>query len=232
VATGQEVCRFEGHATAVTQLVFSPDDATLACGLADSTMILWDVAARRGKTSLEKRRLSAAELQSAWDALARPDAAKAYPALWALAGGSEDSVRFLKERLAPVAAPKGVDRLIADLDSDRFAVREQATRELEKLGFAAEASLCRALENQPSLEMRRRLERLLHQLESSPDWLRSLRAIQVLEYSATAEARAVLQSLAQGAAGSRLTREAKASLIRLDNWSGDGSGPARRTGLP
>jgi hypothetical protein len=160
--------------------------------------------------------LSPSTLQAHWDALAGPDAAKAYRAIWTLAAAPEESVAFLKNRLARVGPAKEVDRLIADLDSPRFQTREQAMRDLEKLGPDAEAGLRRALDQKPpSLEVRRRLERLLQKLELSSGWVRSLRAIQVLEYSATPEARKVLQSLAQGAPGSRLTREANASLARL-----------------
>jgi hypothetical protein len=42
-------------------------------------------------------------------------------------------------RLKPLAAPdeRRVTRLIADLESDDFSTREEATKELEKLGEAA-----------------------------------------------------------------------------------------------
>ena len=46
--------------------------------------------------------------------------------------------------------------------------------------------------------------------------VQQLRAIQVLEYMATPEARQLLVSLAKGAPEARLTREAKAALQRLE----------------
>lgn len=49
----------------------------------------------------------------------------------------------------------------------------------------------------------------------SPENLRRIRAIEVLEHIGTADARAVLQSLAKGAAESRSTQEAKTALERL-----------------
>ena len=70
----------------------------------------------------------------------------------------------------------------------------------------------------PQPEVRRRLERLLQVLEgvvASGERLQAVRAVEVLEQIGTAEAKQLLQSLASGAPGARLTQEAKASLERL-----------------
>jgi hypothetical protein len=56
-------------------------------------------------------------------------------------------------------------RWIADLDSDSFAVREKASRELERLGHAAAPALRRAKEDRPSPEQLRRIRELLEKLE-------------------------------------------------------------------
>jgi hypothetical protein len=68
-----------------------------------------------------------------------------------------------------------------------------------------------------TLEMRQRLEQLLRKVEPSrsPDRLREVRAIEVLEHIGTSEAEQLLQTLAKGAPEARLTQEAKASLERL-----------------
>jgi hypothetical protein len=62
------------------------------------------------------------------------------------------------------------------------------------------------------------VENLLARLEAAPsgEWLRALRAIELLEYFATPEARASLEGLAEGAPEARLTQEAKAALERLE----------------
>jgi hypothetical protein len=65
----------------------------------------------------------------------------------------------------------------------------------------------------PSL--RDRVKPLLARLDWSAGWLRTLRALQVVESVGTPEARELLESLARGAPYARLTREAKASLSRL-----------------
>ena len=77
-----------------------------------------------------------------------------------------------------------VQQLIADLDSDDFATREKASQALAKLGSAATAALRRTLADNPSAEVRRRVQELLKQLPPagpSADLLRELRAVEVLE---------------------------------------------------
>ena len=110
-----------------------------------------------------------------------------------------------------------MERLITDLDSDRFEVRDAAARELTQLGEQVEPALRRVLEGKPSPEARRRVEALLTgpRRVRSPEGLRGLRAVQALECVGTAEARRVLEGLSRGAPEARLTREAKAALRRL-----------------
>src|SRR4029453_17133380 len=104
-------------------------------------------------------------------------------------------------KLRPVAAPdpQRLRQLLDDLDSAQFAVRQNASRELEKQRELAEPALRAALAKQPSAEVRRRLEQLLEKLGGplvDPEQLRGVRAIEALEYIGSAEARALLQTLA------------------------------------
>jgi hypothetical protein len=128
-------------------------------------------------------------------------------------------VALVERRLKPVASadPRRVARLIADLGSDDFEVRKRAERELVELGDLAGPALRKVAP--PALEARRRIGRLLERLEgpvTDPGRLRALRALELLEYVGTAEARRVLRALAGGATESRLTREARATLRRRD----------------
>jgi hypothetical protein len=61
----------------------------------------------------------------------------------------------------PVANPAQVRQWIADLDEKEFKVREQATKELEKLGNSAAPILRESLKGNISSESRTRIERLL-----------------------------------------------------------------------
>jgi hypothetical protein len=65
-----------------------------------------------------------------------------------------------------------IDRLIADLGSERFRTRASATQELEKLGKAAESALREALHDDLSLETRRRISQLLDKLPPAEAELR------------------------------------------------------------
>jgi hypothetical protein len=75
----------------------------------------------------------------------------------------------------------------------------------------------KALEAQPSAEQRRRIEALLasSRVVPSPEKLRQLGAVEVLELTALPDAREPLGTLAKGAPEVRLKREAEASLERL-----------------
>jgi hypothetical protein len=68
-----------------------------------------------------------------------------------------EALPFLEKRLrpGPVPAAERVTQLVGDLDSDRYAVREKAARELEELETTVEAALRQALNTHPSPERRR-----------------------------------------------------------------------------
>jgi uncharacterized membrane protein YphA (DoxX/SURF4 family) len=154
-----------------------------------------------------------------WARLEAQDASRADEAIRALAASPRQAVALLRREVRPAtpADPRRVARLIAGLDSEEFTSRESAARELEGLGELAEPALRKALAGRPTLEVRRRVERLLDRLVVPPsgDALRALRAVEVLEMVGTEEARRVLREAARGAPEARLTREAKASLGRL-----------------
>src|SRR5262249_19658819 len=141
-------------------------------------------------------------------------------AICRLAASPCQSVPFLSKRLKPAdsLSERQLRRLLADLDSNRFAVRQRATAELGRLGGFARSALCEVLKENPSLEVRRRVENLLERIDKAkrpPEQLVEVRCIEVLEYAGTSEAREVLKRLTGGDPRALLTREAKASLRRL-----------------
>jgi dipeptidyl aminopeptidase/acylaminoacyl peptidase len=218
VATGKEVRRFAGHGASVRSVVWSPDGNRLASGSTDTTLLIWALSNHPNEPPLS---LSDEEVTILWNNLAGEDASKAHQTIWRLVAAPKSAVHFLRKRLAPAVAVDRheVVRLIADLNSAHFAVREEARAELEKFGERARTYLRNRLEEQPSLEVRLRIEKLLRKAEQpSPESLRALRAVEVLEHIGSFEAMRVLQTLAQGAADSHVTREAQASFDRLGRF--------------
>jgi hypothetical protein len=218
---GCEWRRFKGFDAEVADLAFSPDGRRLVSGLADSTWLVWDVGTR---DTAPPGKLDAAGLAKAWTDLAGADAPRAFRARGMLATAPEETMPFLQKHLHPAqpADAERLRRLLADLASDEFAVREKAQKTLEELGDLAEPALRQTLENKPTLEVRRRVQALLERLHgpvTRPEMLRSLRAVAVLEDIGSPPARRSLAELAKGTPEARLTREAKASLDRLTRRS-------------
>jgi hypothetical protein len=164
------------------------------------------------------------ELEHLWADLGNKDGVRAYRALWRLVAAGPPAVAFLAQRLrpAPRVEAERLAGLIADLDSDRFETRERASAELQQLGEQAEPALRKAMAAKPSLEASRRLRALLDRVERrmlSAEQLHALRAVEVLEHIGSPEAQQVLRTLAEAAPRAVLTREAKASLERLERRS-------------
>jgi WD40 repeat protein/beta-lactamase regulating signal transducer with metallopeptidase domain len=218
---GKEVGRFQGHDGRIETVAISADGKCVATGSSDTTVLLWDAAALR-KDMPER---VAAELpdgmaDTLWADLAGEDAGKALKAVLGLSGDPKHAVPVLAERLKP-AAPidaKQLEQWMADLESDKFAVRQEASANLVKAGEQVVPALKKVLASQPTIETRKRVEGLLDKLTGgvlTTEQLRLVRAIEALERMGTAEAREVLRALAGGAAGALPTREARAALDRL-----------------
>jgi hypothetical protein len=178
-------------------------------------MILMDWRATAGMP----QPLHAAALDAMWENLASPDSEKGFRAVVALGASPTQAAHLIGEKLRPTAAPKAeaVKGWIADLGSADFATREAAEKELAKLGDVVEVELREAAKSDDP-ERRARAGRILKAAtnRTSPERLRVLRAVEVLEYADTPTGREVLKALAAGAPTSLLTRDAKAALVRLE----------------
>ena len=219
-ATGKEIMNHQLEESAVTAMAFAPDDSQLAVGRRDGTVRFYPLRPRGWQPPPPKQALTSEAIDSLWASLARNDAPAAYSAIWTLSAAGEQTVKFCQERLRPLppATPR-LQKLIADLDSDTFPVREAASQELAGLGQDAAAAMARALQGRPSLEARRRMDRLLEGLCSQPlasESLRQERAIGILERIGTKSARDVLHTLAGGPSESTITQESLAAVRRLE----------------
>jgi WD40 repeat protein len=216
VATGGERQRYTSHKSMIFAVAFAPDGRTVAASSSEAPVYVWDVL---GRSEQPAQPPTTAELDAAWATLAGADAKAAFQAIRRLAAVPGPAIAVLRERLTPVAAADAarVRALVRQLDSQRFAERQQATAELEKLADAAVAELRAALKDAATLEVRLRLQQLLDRLDAgTPETLRAIRAVEALEYIATPAARALLRSFASGAAGAALTDAAAAAMKRLE----------------
>jgi WD40 repeat protein len=214
-ATGESLGLLSGHRGGVWSLTFSPDGTRLASGSADTTALVWDMTSFAAK--LPASNPSAAEFDELWSELDAGGVQRAYKALWALAGAGDRAVRFLAahvEAARPVDAER-VQKLLADLGSEEFAVRDKATRQLRAMGKVVAPLLEKHLASKPPAEVRQRVEGLLANLPFGRT-RQALRAVQVLEAVGTPAATELLRKLAAGADGDDVTRDAKAALQRRE----------------
>lgn len=221
IFTRRFVCEFKGHSDWVTATAFTPDGKALVSASLDCTALIWDLTAvlpaARGTTRIQ------------WKDLEDADRLKAYAAYCRLLSAPAEARSLIEEIRKPAAAVSAetLTELLRKLDSDSFAVREQAFRELKKHGLAAEIILRQAARNKPSPEASRRIARLIKALDTCPDWQRLRIALQTLVESPSPTARTILHELARGNSDSRLTIEAKAILQRIPPGPEPKSSPAR-----
>ncbi len=208
LASGQEVATLEGHEESTRGLAFSPDGKLLAsCSggsptINDQTVRVWDLA-----TSRERRRFEGH--CGAVNAVAfTPDGRS-------IVSGSEDATALVWD----------VSDLKDDSKTDEPLTPESLQARWDELtGNDARAAYraARALSVPSAVGfLRDHLEVATMAEEiTSPEILRTSRAIMVLEHVQTPEARAVIERLTQGAPDAITTREAKATLERLNRAMG------------
>jgi WD40 repeat protein len=217
VTAGKRLVRILWDRTPVYTFAFSPDGGRLAIATENSTVLIWDLQSQKPNAGRPHPHLGPTELNRLWNNLAGQDAVPAFQAIQSLSAAPKEAVEFLDEQLEPVSFQPYL-QLLRDLDDDRFTIRRAASQELSRLDYKAEPALRCALQRSPSLEVRRRVENLIDRLAGNPptpEMLRHLRAIQVLEQIGTPEARRILESLGKGARDSRISQQTQAAQTRL-----------------
>jgi WD40 repeat protein len=219
VASGQLRAKLGGHGELITSLAFSADGALLASAARDATILLWDpFAVRATKT---KARLTDADLVTAWSMFGEPlSSVKAHELALELRRHPDQTVAWLRDRLdayAKEAPLQDIAASIKALDSDLFATRQQGEKKLKQLGALALPALTRALEEPHALESRRRIEKLLQELDTAPTgaWLQAYRGLELLERISTREAREALEVLGRGDGVNPVAIEARLCAERL-----------------
>jgi WD40 repeat protein len=216
MATGRVRAQFK-PVGGIESIHFSPDGRWLVTDGSMDAILAWDI---RGEFDRPKQQPDDAALEAAWAALAGDDAMVAFAAIRLLAAFPDRSVPFLKRQPAPAVAtdPKLLHALVADLDHAAFAERERAAAELTRYGAGAERALREAVRSHTSAEVRKRAADLLDRIAAgklTPDEVRAVRIVEAVEWMGTPDAVKLLEAWAGGAAGARLTEEAKTALSRI-----------------
>ena len=205
-------------ASQVGPIAFSLDGRTLATGHADGTILTWPIPG-----TAPDGRWSEVDANAAWDLLIDENSINAYPAVWQFMDFPAEAVQFLRNKFAlgALTLPEQWGKLIADLDSPRFAIREAASKRIRGLGHAADSPLRDALKHAPSPEQFARIEALLAGLEPAArprgEDLRATRAVAILEACGTDEARRLIADWAEKGSLPRLAEEACQALGRIKN---------------
>ncbi len=211
-ATWTVRAEFRGGQGRVTALAFTPSGTLLAGGL-DTTVLAWDVRPPRVADTVS--------LESAWNNLGKREAGESFKSEGKFLAAPADTVKLFAEKTKPVAAldPKRIRRLLADLGSDKFAVREAASKALRGLDEQAIPYLEAKLKKAEALEVRLRVEKILERLQGAAitsEHLRQIRAVMVLERLGDGESKKLLKRWAGGPVGALLTLEASAALKRME----------------
>jgi RNA polymerase sigma factor (sigma-70 family) len=217
-ATGLERHRFAGHESTVNAVAFSPDGKLVASTSADAPIFVWDVIGCYGKPA-SNTPFRPDEKDVLWKSLRYADAATAFQAMRRMMARPGPALALLGQclRPAPAVSTTTVQHLLRDLESEEFGTRQKAAAGLEDVADRAEMLLCKALQKKLSPETGRAIAYALESASpAAPPRRREARAVEVLEHIGTPEARRLLKALAGGAVEAFLTREAKASLQRLE----------------
>jgi len=209
LSTGWKAGPFKGHRGFVYDLAFSPDGDFLVSAAEDTTIVVWGL--RSG---------SASSLAAAWRALGDADPLVARAGVAYLVAAPEEMIAHVKATIPMLPTPERMKQLLADIGDSNFKTRAGATRELELLQEFAAPALRSALDAKQSLEVSRRLELLLArakgQLVAGTERVRWVRVLDALERIRTAEALAVVQTLAQPGDDTAVGSAAGATLQRWE----------------
>jgi RNA polymerase sigma factor (sigma-70 family) len=233
-ATRSEITHNRGK---VQSLALSPDGTMLATTAVDGKGIfLWTTAARRLSHTGPPVELSPPALAAIWGDLASSQRDKADAAWEKLGAAGDTAVPFIAEKIRAIAVPaidiKKIEKAMADLDADKFAVRERASKDLIAMGELAVIPIRRFLEKGPSQEATSRAHQILEKIAQptpSPDHQRVMEIIDLLEQSRTPKAIALLQEIDRDALVPRIQSQAHGALQRIMQFkkSGDEGNPKK-----
>jgi hypothetical protein len=201
----------------VSGLRFTADGKNLVSVDNEGTRMTWSVSRIHSQLNFKPPKLSAEELTEVWNDLAEADVFRTYRAIRYLSADPAQTLPFVQGRVKPVPAgdTDQINQLVQDLQNQNGGVRRRAMSELRKHGDAALGALVLLGNDRGNLRPVQVMIMKLERQVASPDRQRALKTVQILEKIGNDEARQMLEQLSKGAAGARLTVDAKTALERL-----------------
>jgi RNA polymerase sigma factor (sigma-70 family) len=219
VLTGRLRGSLTGYRGTIMDLAVSHDGRRLVAGGFGMNALVWDVSlASPGSAGPAPTADEQSKLERD---LFNLNAASALPSMQRLAANPDIAVAVFRTMLKPAtSAPTDelLDRLVSELGSENYRVREAASRQLGEFGEMAAMGLKTRFAKSTDVEVRSRIVKLLDKLNSATPTAEEIaesRAFEILEQINTPDARQLLKDLAGGAPNARRTREAAASLRRI-----------------
>jgi hypothetical protein len=213
VRDGRELPPLAGHRGPV-RAVWCSADGRAAKTMVGDRVLEWDLTAPAADWA-PPADAPAADLAALADRLGSNDPVAAYEAAATLAAHPAKVPDLIRARVAPVrpADPAELAALVRDVASPDYNTRRRAAGGLRQIGEAAAAALegHHVTPGTPGT----RIAAELRQKAWTPELVRAVRAVELLERVGTPEARKVLAELAGGAPGTTLTRVAAEAAARV-----------------
>lgn len=223
--TGRYLAKYVSDGGAIQSIAFSPDGSKLAAGLANTTILIWDVT-----KNVEPRKVGGTiddiNKERFWEGLISSDMERVAEAINQMSAGDAGVATYLGEKMNNI---RGLDMLkkeasaaMRDLDNDRVDIREAAFSKVKSIGPMIDNMLREALRVEASIEVRERIEELLNEWArpmpiGDSETLRRHRVIRILERMATRESRRELERIKSDSPIVRERNEAAKALGRLEN---------------
>jgi hypothetical protein len=168
---------------------------------------------------VERKALSADELSSVYEKLAN-ESGDSDQLMWQMTAAHNDAVRFLDKELPdPMVSQVDIVPLVRQLNSDDFAKRDAAFKELQQHGSAIEPLVRHALKGKLPVETKARLDRLIKTWESAApqngEERQQVDAVTVLRRIGSSPAIALLREIADGRGSPVVRRGARDALQTL-----------------
>jgi WD40 repeat protein len=222
IISSQRICELAGHVQDTTCVVFSRHGGLLASGDAGGAIILWDVAKFGARDEVRTAESMKERQRRLWAELAG-SAAEGYKAIDELSRWPVGAVQMIDDLVKPVQVVDvaKIRSIVANLDSELFATREAASRKIESFGRADAIAFLGLASEKDSAELSARVEILRRRVAlAMPDFLREMRAVQVLERIRTDASVGLLEKYARGEASHPLTISSKEALRRINKENG------------